>query len=356
MKKQLLTGAFLLASFLTANAQLLQLDDFTSYTVGNLGTSIAGDVAGQNGWFTYTVANGGNEAFQIVNSGGANGNALQIVGASVPAGTTNATNNARYAWKGTFGDAWTSRTEGNDYLNFITDFKAVSPTGSTSVTSMIVYDPTGTPIGGLQYRSETGYLRGLIYVNTGTAATTGLYYVPLGEENEDATEVEDLVITDAQWYKLGLSIDTTTGTLLYLVDGQVANGSLSESVIGLTPDELDFQVSAGTANTASTTATFDNIRVKADATDADILSTPAVIAASKFSVFPNPSNGVVTVANANALINAISVTDINGRTVKNVKVGGVASTEVNISDLASGVYMMSISSDKGTSTQKIVKN
>jgi len=80
------------------------------------------------------------------------------------------------------------------------------------------------------------------------------------------------------------------------------------------------------------------------------------ILASKFSVFPNPSNGVVTVANTNALINAIAVTDINGRTVKNVKVGGVASTEVNISDLASGVYMMSISSDKGTSTQKIVKN
>lgn len=79
-------------------------------------------------------------------------------------------------------------------------------------------------------------------------------------------------------------------------------------------------------------------------------------ALSKFTVFPNPSNGVVTVANANALINAIAVTDINGRTVKSVKVGGLASTEVNISDLASGVYMMSISSDKGTSTQKIIKN
>lgn len=79
--------------------------------------------------------------------------------------------------------------------------------------------------------------------------------------------------------------------------------------------------------------------------------------ASTISVFPNPAVSVVNVANTNgALINNIKVADLNGRTVKNNKFDGLTDVQVNISDLASGVYMMTISSDKGTTTKKIVKH
>ena len=79
--------------------------------------------------------------------------------------------------------------------------------------------------------------------------------------------------------------------------------------------------------------------------------------ASQFSVYPNPANNVINIANAeNILVNAVSIVDINGRTVKSVKFDNVASAQINISDLATGVYMMNISSDKGTTTKKIVKN
>lgn len=75
-----------------------------------------------------------------------------------------------------------------------------------------------------------------------------------------------------------------------------------------------------------------------------------------FSVFPNPTTNVVTVANANALVSSLVIADLNGRTVKTAKFEGVNEATVNVSDLASGVYMMTISSDKGTTTKKIVKN
>jgi len=75
-----------------------------------------------------------------------------------------------------------------------------------------------------------------------------------------------------------------------------------------------------------------------------------------FSVFPNPASNVVTVANANAVVNSLVVADLNGRTVKTAKFDGVNEATVNVSDLASGVYMLTISSDKGTTTRKIVKN
>lgn len=78
-------------------------------------------------------------------------------------------------------------------------------------------------------------------------------------------------------------------------------------------------------------------------------------ASAAFSVFPNPSNSVVNVANAGN-IDTINVVDINGRTVKSAKFNGAAEAQVNISDLANGVYLMTIASDKGTATKKIVKN
>jgi hypothetical protein len=78
---------------------------------------------------------------------------------------------------------------------------------------------------------------------------------------------------------------------------------------------------------------------------------------SKFSVSPNPANSVINIANAdNMLVNGVTVTDLNGRTVKNVSFEGVASAQVNVSDLASGMYILNVTSDKGTATKKFVKN
>ena len=78
---------------------------------------------------------------------------------------------------------------------------------------------------------------------------------------------------------------------------------------------------------------------------------------SQFSVYPNPVNNVVTISNsANATIDAVTVSDLNGRTVKSVKLNGETSAQINISDLSAGVYMMNISSDQGSVTKKIVKN
>lgn len=81
------------------------------------------------------------------------------------------------------------------------------------------------------------------------------------------------------------------------------------------------------------------------------------VLASQLSVYPNPANNVINIANAeNILVNGVEIADLNGRTIKSSKFDGVANAEINVSDLASGVYMMTISSDKGTTTKKIVKN
>lgn len=78
---------------------------------------------------------------------------------------------------------------------------------------------------------------------------------------------------------------------------------------------------------------------------------------SKFSVSPNPANDFITVSNSdNILVSGISITDLNGRVVKQNSYSNVSDIQVNVSDLASGMYMMNITSDKGSVTKKIVKN
>ena len=77
---------------------------------------------------------------------------------------------------------------------------------------------------------------------------------------------------------------------------------------------------------------------------------------SKFSTYPNPAKNVINVSNTmDAMITAIEFTDVNGRIVKNVKFDGVSETQISVSELSSGIYMMKIVSDKGTTTKKVIK-
>jgi hypothetical protein len=78
---------------------------------------------------------------------------------------------------------------------------------------------------------------------------------------------------------------------------------------------------------------------------------------SKFSTYPNPANNNVTISNTdNIIITNVILTDINGRNVKEVKVNNVSETEINISDLTSGIYFMNIDTDNGKAVKKIIKN
>ena len=79
--------------------------------------------------------------------------------------------------------------------------------------------------------------------------------------------------------------------------------------------------------------------------------------ANKFSTYPNPVNSTVTVSNdENLLVTDIAITDINGRTVKTLKVNNLSEVEMNVSELTSGVYFMNVTTDAGKAVKKFIKN
>jgi hypothetical protein len=79
--------------------------------------------------------------------------------------------------------------------------------------------------------------------------------------------------------------------------------------------------------------------------------------ARKFSTYPNPANNVINISNNDSiLLNKVSITDVNGRTVKTIEVSNISEVEMNISELTSGVYFMNIDTDSGRAVKKFIKN
>lgn len=78
--------------------------------------------------------------------------------------------------------------------------------------------------------------------------------------------------------------------------------------------------------------------------------------ASNFRMFPNPASSVLNLSSSTTTINSIQITDLNGRIVRNVEVGGVSDATLNVSDLNSGMYFVRVNSAAGTGITKFLKN
>jgi hypothetical protein len=96
---------------------------------------------------------------------------------------------------------------------------------------------------------------------------------------------------------------------------------------------------------------LDNITVTATVT----ASTDDFFA-NNLKIYPNPTKDIINLSSSTTLINTVTVTDLNGRIVKSFNLSGISQTELNVSDLTSGMYFVSVETDLGKGTTKIVKN
>jgi hypothetical protein len=68
-----------------------------------------------------------------------------------------------------------------------------------------------------------------------------------------------------------------------------------------------------------------------------------------FKVYPNPTSEVLTISTEG--IFTASISDISGK----VMMSNLTSSQVNVGNLPSGMYFLTVSSDKGIGTQRIIK-
>lgn len=72
------------------------------------------------------------------------------------------------------------------------------------------------------------------------------------------------------------------------------------------------------------------------------------------NVFPNPNNGSFTIESGNVLVKTIEITDVTGRVVYST-ISSLEKINVDMNNMANGLYNLKISSDSGTSMIKIIK-
>ncbi|WP_461304608.1 T9SS type A sorting domain-containing protein, partial [Aureisphaera sp.] len=75
------------------------------------------------------------------------------------------------------------------------------------------------------------------------------------------------------------------------------------------------------------------------------------------SLYPNPASSVVTLANtANILLEQAAIYDTNGRLIRTIDLADMQQEmAIDVSDLATGVYMVMITSDNASTVKRLVK-
>ncbi|MDB9912181.1 T9SS type A sorting domain-containing protein [Flavobacteriaceae bacterium] len=79
------------------------------------------------------------------------------------------------------------------------------------------------------------------------------------------------------------------------------------------------------------------------------------VLASSISMYPNPANDVVTIASPTAAITLVEIRDIRGRLIQTQAVSGHRVAALNVASLDSAIYLVTIATDKGSITTRLIK-
>ena len=338
--------------FLSAtNAQILLQENFNSIPNGNVGIDITGQIP-TNDLYTYsengtspTATNAGNSNFQIVYWDQVQGKILKLTG-------TNGSTGQRNFWKGDFYNAWIYRDEGNNVLQVEFDLYTGIQNGSLNKMCFYITSENGNKIlAGYSYDTNTKVLSAVCY-STPAGYPSNNYNYSLG-----STANDNITLNWGTWYRLGLSFDLDYIRARFKGPGFYTEVQSSATV---EPEFINFLSYSGTtsfnSNTTSNYVYFDNFITKATLEE-NLLANEYIQVPTNFTIAPNPSSRLITIGNSeNDIIKSVTISDINGRIIKQLTQNEILANELNISDLKIGVYLIKIESEKGSTIEKFVKN
>jgi hypothetical protein len=341
MTKKLLYFCIVLGTFNLVNGQVLLNDNYNTLTIGNVGTDVAGTAAGQGGYYTFATG-GANTNFQIVADTPAQGNVVQLTGSATATGS-------KFMYKD-ISAAWGTRTIGNNVINVEFDlFTGPATTSKNSARVYIYNDDGSTVLGGLSLNLETKALSGIAYYDN--AGTINTYGFNLGTAGAVVT------LAANTWVRIGVSYNTTTNQVIWKGTGFYSGVTGAGSATGTNnPGEVDYLHGAGTSNTVSAISKYDNLVVRTSIVEnllgkSDFNMVNAQIA----NIYPNPVIDFASINLIDTQIIAITVIDINGRIVKTGDTNELSNAKINLSDLTSGIYLLKIETERGITTEKIIK-
>ncbi|WES99099.1 T9SS type A sorting domain-containing protein [Chryseobacterium arthrosphaerae] len=344
MKKKLFF-ALALVSTISISAQVLEADNYNSYTAGNVGTNVTGTAAGQGGMY---LVGGATSDYQIVTATGANaahGNYLQVTGGST---ATNAA--VRTVVKNGLATAWAGRTAGNNIIKAVAEI--YTGTSTNQHGSGVSVSGADDGIVGIVYNSQSKTINGLAYLTFAANPNNNGYYFITG--------LTQNTYPANTWISLGFSYNKTTGQITYNIGGVTTNLAVNQATIPAGIDPVSFEVTSspvqenGTGvpvNTGPTTFGIDNYRVEA-ANNATLgtAETKNSKSSTIIAIGPNPTVDYLNLI-TDLKINKAEVYDMSGRKIETTLEGN----RINVKNLNAGSYIISIETKDGKTTEKFIK-
>lgn len=337
MKKLLLLSVSL-SAFFTVSAQVLQSDNYNSYTIGNVSTSMT--AAGQGGMY---ISGGAIANYQIITGDVAHANYLQVTGGSDGAATS-----GRFVYKNGLNTAWAARTSGNNIIKGSFEFFTGTSTNK-HLAGMTIYG-AANGIVGIGYNSQTKTINGRAYLNITADPTQNGFY--------NITGLTANTYPANTWISLGYSYNKTTGAITYNIAGTTTTLAVTgaTTVAGFDPDELDVHSSptrtsaTDPVNAGPTTFGIDNYMVEAS-NNATLATSDVTIGKSLvMAIGPNPTSDYLNIL-TELKINKVEVFDISGKKVQ-VNLEG---SKIDVRNLNPGTYIINIDTKNGKTTEKFIK-
>ena len=295
MKKILYSFLFLCVFINLINAQQQKIS-FENSEGYHLGT-----VVGQNGWTVKTDM--ANNNFKVVTGNASDGvNSVEVI------------SNGNY-------------TENNNYLE-----KKIPYYNKFSISADVKLEA----LDGSDYYMLSLYSLGKWTGGFNFTFDGALY----ADSNVTIKYIEDWI--PGKWYKTKIIVDHTKKTIDYYLDGNWVFVSPFDTNITKV-DEVNFEF-----DNFETGFIVDNILIE----NLSEMSVSDTIK-STIEIYPNPFSDYIKV-NSSQNIKSIKIYDNSGKLVKNSNHSG-KSVEVNVSELPKGIYFISLETNLGTETKKMIK-
>src|SRR5690554_5364372 len=360
MKRKIQLIALLLFAIPSTKAQVLYDEDFENYSLGNLGTDPTGVTSGQGGWLTATASlnpNVTNSNFTITNEP----NRGKVLTLSAPVSTP-ASGSFSYVTKPGIDTFINQRTPGNDVIKFEVDYYTGSQyylpgsDGSSAKTRIsLLYNNMNNTL--FAYNNHLHHYNPIISASSYTGSGPN-NTINLGNNMYNQLPVDTWVTFIVYMDYNNKKVYFETPYFNKIASGDFLDQSTSTNLIeDFKPIEIHFQTYANTlSNVQQITHKYDNIKITAlNAVPPYVLNAENFLA-QKFNLYPNPATNIVNITNnENMAVQQIMVYDVAGKQLSTQTFNNETEIQLNVENLASGVYMLHIQTNEGTAVKKVVK-
>lgn len=342
----------------TTTAQTLFTDNFDSYTVGNLGTDFSGITPGQGGWYTKRASANSLEspnAASVITEAG-RGKVLKFTNSNLNYPTHHVN-----AYRPNVNTLIDQRTAGNNVIMVEFDLFAGPSNNSEHYTFIFLNtNEDSLQVHKQLFRFKYNHFDGKLNIGRKHSATL---HGPLW----DSSNAPSVPLNTWVTFKIYLDynnrkmyLEVPYNNTVYggdFLKGEIATNLLEKykpkffgcgASISFHPmDPRPYQ---------SVYSNIDNIKLSAlKSVPPHVLSAESFLA-TKFNMYPNPATNIVTLTtNEEVFINQIEIYDTAGKLLTTENHNNKTEIQLNVAHLASGTYMLHLTTDKGKAVKKLVK-